>query len=326
MREGASPMSAPLPALLEDNPELDQWVAFPAPGKVTVLTGRVEIGQGVLTAMRADRRRRTRCVAWRASPCAPATRSDAERGLHRRQPVDPVRRRRACGRPAPRCARCSSPRPRACSAARGRAVGPRRRILAQRRGDRPGLLVAGRRGRSDRQGDRHRRAQSASPISRASAESSARSTCRPRCSASRLYSRHEARRHGACARRAPAAPRRDDRHDRRGRDPPRRQRAGRDRARRQLSRHPRRRRDRGRSRAAVARQSRRPGRTSRRRRRRSRRRAGCCSSPSIDRVVGAPMPANPQGRERYEATYSRGTSPTPRSRRPAGSRSTGTAS
>ncbi|MGA8401665.1 MAG: molybdopterin cofactor-binding domain-containing protein, partial [Stellaceae bacterium] len=42
----------PLPALLETNPRLDQWVKFTAPGKVTVSTGRVEIGQGVLTAMR----------------------------------------------------------------------------------------------------------------------------------------------------------------------------------------------------------------------------------------------------------------------------------
>ena len=28
-----------------------RWVAFPSPGKVTISTGRVEIGQGVLTAM-----------------------------------------------------------------------------------------------------------------------------------------------------------------------------------------------------------------------------------------------------------------------------------
>src|SRR6185436_16756966 len=48
---GGFPMNAPLPAQLEANPELDRWVAFPAPGKVTVLTGRVELGQGVLTAM-----------------------------------------------------------------------------------------------------------------------------------------------------------------------------------------------------------------------------------------------------------------------------------
>ena len=44
-------MNAPLPGPLNDNPQLDRWVAFPVPGKVTVLTGRVELGQGVLTAM-----------------------------------------------------------------------------------------------------------------------------------------------------------------------------------------------------------------------------------------------------------------------------------
>ena len=45
-------MSAPvLPGPLKDNPSLDRWVAFPAPGQVAISTGRVEIGQGVLTAM-----------------------------------------------------------------------------------------------------------------------------------------------------------------------------------------------------------------------------------------------------------------------------------
>lgn len=45
-------MSTPsLPPALRDNPRLDQWVAFRSPGKVTVSTGKVEIGQGVLTAM-----------------------------------------------------------------------------------------------------------------------------------------------------------------------------------------------------------------------------------------------------------------------------------
>ena len=45
-------MNAPvLPGPLADNPNLDRWVTFPAPGKVTVGTGRVELGQGVLTAM-----------------------------------------------------------------------------------------------------------------------------------------------------------------------------------------------------------------------------------------------------------------------------------
>ncbi|HEX3882077.1 MAG TPA: molybdopterin cofactor-binding domain-containing protein [Stellaceae bacterium] len=40
-----------LPALLETNPRLDRWVRFETRGRVTVATGRVEIGQGVLTAM-----------------------------------------------------------------------------------------------------------------------------------------------------------------------------------------------------------------------------------------------------------------------------------
>src|SRR5215831_2779245 len=40
-----------LPPSLADNPRLDRWVRFPAPGRVGVATGRVEIGQGVLTAM-----------------------------------------------------------------------------------------------------------------------------------------------------------------------------------------------------------------------------------------------------------------------------------
>jgi CO/xanthine dehydrogenase Mo-binding subunit len=44
-------MNAPLPGPLKDNPRLDRWLAFPAAGKVTVHTGRVEFGQGVLTAM-----------------------------------------------------------------------------------------------------------------------------------------------------------------------------------------------------------------------------------------------------------------------------------
>ena len=44
-------MNAPLPAPLADNPSLALWVSFPAPGKVTIGTGRVELGQGLLTAM-----------------------------------------------------------------------------------------------------------------------------------------------------------------------------------------------------------------------------------------------------------------------------------
>jgi nicotinate dehydrogenase subunit B len=49
---GAAPTAAMLPPLLAANPRLDRWVGFDTPGRVRVATGRVEIGQGVLTAMR----------------------------------------------------------------------------------------------------------------------------------------------------------------------------------------------------------------------------------------------------------------------------------
>jgi CO/xanthine dehydrogenase Mo-binding subunit len=45
---------APAPALtgaLAEHPALARWLSFPTPGKVAIATGKVEIGQGVLTAM-----------------------------------------------------------------------------------------------------------------------------------------------------------------------------------------------------------------------------------------------------------------------------------
>jgi CO/xanthine dehydrogenase Mo-binding subunit len=49
MNSAAAPA---LPQTLADNPRLDRWVRFTRPGEVEVMTGKVEIGQGVLTAMR----------------------------------------------------------------------------------------------------------------------------------------------------------------------------------------------------------------------------------------------------------------------------------
>ncbi len=43
-------ISNTLPLSLTDNPILSQWIAF-EPGKVRIATGKVEIGQGILTAM-----------------------------------------------------------------------------------------------------------------------------------------------------------------------------------------------------------------------------------------------------------------------------------
>ncbi|MEW6255872.1 MAG: molybdopterin cofactor-binding domain-containing protein [Pseudomonadota bacterium] len=40
-----------LPGSLADNPRLDQWIGFPEAGRVAVRTGKVELGQGILTAL-----------------------------------------------------------------------------------------------------------------------------------------------------------------------------------------------------------------------------------------------------------------------------------
>src|SRR5262245_31849353 len=42
----------PVPPMIRANPQLDGWVRIAPDGSVTVMTGRVEIGQGVLTVMR----------------------------------------------------------------------------------------------------------------------------------------------------------------------------------------------------------------------------------------------------------------------------------
>jgi nicotinate dehydrogenase subunit B len=44
-------MTNALPQSLIDNPRLDQWIAFAEGGRVRLATGKVEIGQGVLTAL-----------------------------------------------------------------------------------------------------------------------------------------------------------------------------------------------------------------------------------------------------------------------------------
>ena len=87
-------MNAPLPGILADNPMLDRWVAFPASGKVTVNTGRVEIGQGVLTAMAQIAADELDVAMARITIRSGDTELTPERGLHRRQPIDAVGRRR----------------------------------------------------------------------------------------------------------------------------------------------------------------------------------------------------------------------------------------
>jgi len=44
-------VTTPLPRSLQDNPRLGQWISLDTPGTVTVRTGKVELGQGILTAL-----------------------------------------------------------------------------------------------------------------------------------------------------------------------------------------------------------------------------------------------------------------------------------
>ena len=44
-------ISNTLPQSLIDNPILSQWVGFEQHGRVRIATGKVEIGQGILTAL-----------------------------------------------------------------------------------------------------------------------------------------------------------------------------------------------------------------------------------------------------------------------------------
>ena len=59
----AAPQAARLPGSLQTNRMLDAWIRINADGTATVFTGKVELGQGILTALCADRRRRARPAA-----------------------------------------------------------------------------------------------------------------------------------------------------------------------------------------------------------------------------------------------------------------------
>ena len=153
-------MNAPLPGPLNDNPSLDRWVAFPAPGKVTIFTGRVEFGQGVLTAMAQIAADELDVAMARITVTSGDTELTPNEGYTAGSHVDAVRRRRdgaGLRRGARAVPRASGQGDRLPGE---RAYDQRRQILARRQIDRPGLLDARRRRRSCRQGERRRQAQS----------------------------------------------------------------------------------------------------------------------------------------------------------------------
>ena len=273
-------MNAPaFPARSNDNPSLDRWVSFPAPGKVTVYTGRVELGQGVLTAMAqiaADELDVAMArIAIRSGDTELTPNEGYTAGSQSIQ-FGGVAMRQAC---ADVRALFLDQAAKVIGCKRSRAFHPRRQHPAQRRADRPGLLDARRRGRISRvkatgSGD----AQSRSPTCSIVGQSSARLDLPAKIfGEAGLHPRHAARRHGACPRGAPAQPRRHHRHRstrRRSGAPPRRRSNSCATAISSPSsattRPPS-------SSPPPPRSTMSPGKTSRRRRRPSRKPTGCCS-------------------------------------------------
>ena len=91
--ETAWSADAGLPGNLGAAPTLDAWLRIDSEGKVTVFTGKVEIGQGILTAL-AQIAAEELDVSLTTHPHGlRGYRADAQRRLHLGQPVDRIRRR-----------------------------------------------------------------------------------------------------------------------------------------------------------------------------------------------------------------------------------------
>ena len=153
-------MNAPvLPGPLADNPRLDRWVTFPAPGKVTVGTGRVELGQGVLTAMAQIAADELGVAMERITIRSGDTEFTPNEGYTAGSlsiQFGGVAMRQACADVRSLFIEQAA---KVLGSKRRRAQHPRRRCPSQRPPDRPGLLDARGRSRSCRQGDRRRQAQ-----------------------------------------------------------------------------------------------------------------------------------------------------------------------
>ena len=71
LAQAAAPRAAGQP---QHNRMLDAWIRINADGTVTVFTGKVELGQGILTALCADRGRGARSAAVARRRWSPAIR------------------------------------------------------------------------------------------------------------------------------------------------------------------------------------------------------------------------------------------------------------
>ena len=220
--------SASLPPLLVGNPRLAQWVEFDRAraGQSFDRSGRVRPGRVDCDA--ADRRRGTRCRPRTHRAAIGRHRADAQRRLHRGQPVDPIRRRRVT--PGLRRGEepVSRPRRRGLRLFAARSVGGRRYDHPSWR-KRPGTTTGRSLQPSILTAMRNGGTPTKTPDGYRVVGRYARAR-RPRGQGvwrAGVSSRHGAGRHAACPRRAAAAPRRHDQVGRRGGDAPRRQRTGR---------------------------------------------------------------------------------------------------
>ena len=78
---GAAAQPVAVPAMLRANPRLDSWVRITPDGRLVVLTGRVELGQGVLTAMRQIAAEELDVALERLEPISGDTAQTADEGV-----------------------------------------------------------------------------------------------------------------------------------------------------------------------------------------------------------------------------------------------------
>ena len=178
LRAGAA--GAGCPAACNTNRMLDAWIRIDADGNVTVFTGKVELGQGILTAL-----------AQIAAEELDVPLARVTHGLRRHRPHARTRARppaasrssRAaprCAWPAPRCARsCSISRPRSSASPPTRSRSPTASSRAPD-GRKVGYGELAARSRSQARGDRQGASRSRRRSTRSSASRCRASTSRPR--------------------------------------------------------------------------------------------------------------------------------------------------
>ena len=173
-------ISNTLPQSLIDNPLLSQWIAFEQKGRVRVGSGKVEIGQGILTALTQIAAEELDAAAGADQSRLRPDRRQPGRGLHLRQLFD--RGRRRIDSPGLRRGALAVPRSRRRDAALPARASFRSRTANSCAPERTPATTTGRwraRSRSTAAPPAPRRPSGRRPT-RSSASTCRGSTCRPR--------------------------------------------------------------------------------------------------------------------------------------------------